>query len=176
MKRSILFLTVLLLGVCASSQTASAQMKVGYINPQLVLSELPEREAIERQLATLIQRLEAELEQREDSFVSQLQTLQERVEAGSATMQDLENQRDAFREELTELFRSQQMQVQRRQNELLQPVLVSIDEAIAEVATEMGLSYVLNEMTTDGEMILLFISSDGQNTLNITDRVVQKLK
>lgn len=169
-------LALLVFGVCAATQQAAAQVKVGYINPQVVLSELPEREAIERQMAGLIQRLEAELEARETSFVEELQRLQEQVEAGTATMQQLERQRDEFREELTDLFRSQQIQVQRRQQELLRPVLLSIDEAIAQVAQEMGLAYVLNEMTSDGEMILLFISGDGQNTLNITDRVIQKLK
>ncbi|MCC5926741.1 MAG: OmpH family outer membrane protein [Bacteroidetes bacterium] len=176
MKRSLLILAVFLLGICVGPQQAQAQVKVGYINPQLVLAELPEREAIERQLTSLIERLEGELAQAEEGFISELEMLQQRVEAGTATMQQLEAQRDAFREEITELFRSQQMQVQRRQQDLLRPVLMSIDEAIAEVATEMGLSYVLNEMTSDGEMILLFISGDGQNTLNITDRVLQKLK
>lgn len=162
------------MGVCATN--VNAQMRVGYINPQEVLQQLPEREAIERQLASLIQQKETEFEQRENSYVSQLQQLQERVQAGSATQAQLEQQSEEFREELLDLFRSQQMEVQRRQQELLRPVLVSIDQAIEAVAVELNLSYVLNEMTSDGEMILLFISTEGENTLNITNRVVQKLK
>jgi outer membrane protein len=68
------------------------------------------------------------------------------------------------------------LEVRRRQQELLRPLLAAIDTAISDVARELGLDYVLNELTTEGEMILLFVSQDGENRYNITNRVVQKLK
>ncbi|KPP95996.1 MAG: outer membrane protein [Bacteroidetes bacterium HLUCCA01] len=177
MKRKITMLAVLMLGIAVTSSWA--QIRIGYINPQEVLQQLPERQAIEQQLAELIEEKEADFSAREEAFLARVREVQERVEAGTISDSQLETERASLeveQEELTELVRSQQLDVQRRQQELLQPVLESIDQAIEEVATELGLAYVLNEMTSDGEMILLFISAEGENTLNITGRVADKLK
>lgn len=177
MKKHILLLALLTLAVSISG--IQAQVKVGYINPQAVLEQLPERDAIERKLTELIQLKEAEFNTREEEFLAQVRSLQERVQAESISDDELRRQRGLLeqqQEELYELIETQQMEVQRRQQELLQPVLVSIDEAIEEVAVQLGLDYVLNELTSDGEMILLFVSAEGENTLNITNRVVEKLK
>lgn len=177
MKKHILLLALLTLAVSISG--IQAQVKVGYINPQAVLEQLPERDAIERKLTELIQLKEAEFNTREEEFLAQVRSLQERVQAESISDDELRRQRGLLeqqQEELYELIETQQMEVQRRQQELLQPVLISIDEAIEEVAVQLGLDYVLNELTSDGEMILLFVSAEGENTLNITNRVVEKLK
>ncbi|MCH8494285.1 MAG: OmpH family outer membrane protein [Balneolales bacterium] len=177
MKKHIFLLALLTLALSISG--IQAQVKVGYINPQAVLEQLPERDAIERKLTELIELKEAEFNTREEEFLSQVRSLQERVQAESISEDELSRQRGLLeqqQEELYELIETQQMEVQRRQQELLQPVLVSIDEAIEEVAVQLGLDYVLNELTSDGEMILLFVSADGKNTLNITNRVVEKLK
>ena len=177
MKKHILLLALLILAISISGM--QAQVKVGYINPQAVLEQLPEREAIERKLTELIELKEAEFSTREQEFLTRVRSLQERVQAQSISDDELRRQRaqlEQQQEELYELIETQQLEVQRRQQELLQPVLVSIDEAIEEVAVQLGLDYVLNELTSDGEMILLFVSAEGENTLNITNRVVEKLK
>jgi outer membrane protein len=177
MKKHILLIVLLVLGFSAAG--LQAQVKVGYINPQAVLDQLPEREAIERKLTELVQQKEAEFNQREEQFLNRVRALQERIQAGTIADAELQRQRallEQEQEELSELVESQQIEVQRRQQELLRPVLLSIDEAIEQVAVELGLDYVLNELTSSGEMILLFVSNHGQNSLNITNRVVQKLK
>jgi outer membrane protein len=177
MKKYILLIVLLTLGLSVAG--LQAQVKVGYINPQSVLDQLPEREAIERKLAELVQQKESEFNIREEQFLNRVRELQERMQAGSIADAELQRQRallEEEQEELYELIESQQIEVQRRQQELLRPVLMSIDEAIEQVAVELGLDYVLNELTSSGEMIVLFVSNHGQNSLNITDRVVQKLK
>ena len=44
------------------------------------------------------------------------------------------------------------------------------------VATEMGLTYVLNTMTNNGDFIILYVSPTMQQQNNITERVAAKLE
>jgi outer membrane protein len=177
MKKYFLALLVLALGMVASE--VQAQGKIGYINPQEVLAQLPESQAIERRLTELVEQKRAEFATREEAFLTQVRELQERIQAASISEEEVERQRqllEAQQEELYQLLDSNELEVRRRQQELLRPLLASIDTAISEVARELGLDYVLNELTTEGEMILLFVSQEGENRYNITNRVVQKLK
>lgn len=177
MKKYLLLLVLLTLGVHTGE--IQAQGKIGYINPQEVLSQLPESQAIERRLTEMVQQKRAEFGVREEAFLAQVRDLQERIQAQSISEAEVERQRvalEAEQEELYELLDANELEVRRRQQDLLRPLLVAIDNAISEVAQELQLDYVLNESTTEGDMILLFVSQDGENRYNITNRVVQKLK
>jgi outer membrane protein len=177
MKKYTLLLLIVTLVFAAND--LSAQTKVGYINPQAVLGALPETEAVQKKLTEFAQLKQSEFAIEEEAFLAKVRQVQEQVQANLITEADLENERiqlEQQQEELVALQDSHQIELRRRQQELLQPILASIDTAIGEVAVELGLDYVLNELTNQGEMILLFVSNDGKNSLNITDRVIQKLK
>lgn len=176
MKQTIL---LLILSIGLMTGQVLAQTKVGYINPQAVLEQLPETQAVERQLTQLVQQKQAEFAQQEEAFLNRVRSLQEQVQANLISDAELTRQREQLeqmQEELYVLLDSHQNEIRRRQQELLRPILESVDRAIDEVAQELGLDYVLNELTNEGELILLFVSDNGKNSLNITNRVVQKLK
>ncbi len=170
---------IVLLVVFCGSLSLQAQARIGYINPQDVLEQLPETQAIERKLTEFIELKQAEFSVKEEAFLANVRRLQEQQQAQLISERELQRQREvleAEQEELYVLLDSHQNELARRQQELLRPVLLSIDRAIAEVAAELQLDYVLNELTNEGDMILLFVSANGKNTLNITDRVLAKLK
>jgi outer membrane protein len=178
MKKYILF-TLALVFVLTWSETFAQSNKVGYINPQQVLQALPETAAVERKLQEYVQLKQAEFSTQEEAFLSKVRRLQEQIQAQLISEQELARQRTALEQEQEELYAlldSQQIELRRRQQELLQPILESIDDAIDKVAQELQLDYVLNEATNQGESILLFVSTSGRQSLNITDRVIQKLK
>lgn len=170
---------IVILMAIAMSANVHAQGKIGYINPQAVLEQLPETAAIEAKLNEFVQLKQTEFSQQEERFLAKVRQIQEQMQANLISEQELTRQRSLLEQEQEELYAlldSHQLELRRRQQELLQPVLESIDNAIDAVAVELGLDYVLNELTNSGEMILLFVSNQGKNSLNITDRVVQKLK
>ncbi len=178
MKKYIL-LTLALIFTLSGSEILAQSNKVGYINPQRVLEALPETQAVERKLQEFVELKQAEFSTQEEAFLGKVRQLQEQVQAQLISERDLATQRTALEQEQEELYAlldSHQLELRRRQQELLQPVLQSIDEAIADIAEELGLDYVLNETTTQGESILIFVSASGQQSLNITDRVIQKLQ
>lgn len=178
MKKYIL-LTLALIFTLSGSEILAQSNKVGYINPQQVLEALPETAAVEKKLQEFVELKQAEFSTQEEAFLAKVRQLQEQVQAQLISEQDLATQRTALEQEQEELYAlldSHQLELRRRQQELLQPVLQSIDGAIAEIAEELGLDYVLNEATNQGESILIFVSTSGQQSLNITDRVIQKLQ
>jgi outer membrane protein len=178
MKKYIL-LTFALVFILSGTEILAQSNKVGYINPQSVLSALPETQAVEKKLQEFVELKQTEFSTQEESFLAKVRQLQEQVQAQLISEQALATQRAALEQEQEELYAlldSHQLELRRRQQELLQPILQSIDEAIAEIAEELQLDYVLNEATNQGESILLFVSTSGKQSLNITDRVIQKLQ
>lgn len=173
MKKLIIITVFLFVGLFQSG--VNAQGKIAYANPQMILSEMPEIEGIQDQISTLIQRKNAEFETTEQAIMARFQQLQEEFTNGVISESQFNIRRSELQEELSEAAESTQTEIMQQQNRLIIPLLQRIDRAIADVANELGLDYVLNQMTNEGDFILLFISEEGRETLNINNLVIQKL-
>jgi outer membrane protein len=167
-------LMVLILLITAGS--AYSQHKVGYINPQAVLEALPEREVIERRISELIQEKEQEYEVEIREFQEELVAFREASEGMSQENRTSEENRLRQRDQqLNQRLTVLQREVQQRQNELMQPLMIEIEEAIAAVAAEQGLDYVLNQETGNAQPIIVFSSAMAKSNLDITQKVINKL-
>lgn len=159
--------------VLAVTGLANAQLKIGYMNPQEVLSEMPERDSVEQALNQFISQKRAELQTKTADFQEQLTDFQNNQSSMSESQQAQEEQRlTELDQELQELQQSIQVQVQQKRAELLQPLLARVDRAIASVSEEIGLDFVINETTSTNNQVLFFASNDAPN---ITQRVIEKL-
>ncbi len=155
---------------------ASAQMRVGYMDPQVVLDNLPEKEAIERQLNRFLDSREAEFEEK----AIELQNMMARFQQEAPNLSEEETRRrqqelQTRDRELEEFQMRVQQELEQRQAELLGPILQEMNIVIESLAAEMNLDYVLNEATSEGEMFLLFISDGGRENLNLTDQVIARM-
>ncbi|MEX0686134.1 MAG: OmpH family outer membrane protein [Balneolales bacterium] len=152
---------------------AYSQPKIGYLNPQDVLDELPEKVEVENQLNSFLDEKESEFEEKAIEFQSARTDIQQRMDGMSdAEIRREEERLQAMNQEL-EAFQTQiERELQQRQAQLLQPILNEINTAIESVAKELELDYVLNEATGEGEMILIFVSSEGKSELDITQKVL----
>ncbi|TVQ12399.1 MAG: OmpH family outer membrane protein [Balneolaceae bacterium] len=168
-------LMVLVLLITAGS-AYSQQHKVGYINPQAVLEALPEREVIERRISQLIQEKEQEYEVEIREFQEELVAFREASERMSQENRTREENRLRQKDQnLTQRLNVLQREIQQRQNELMQPLMIEIEEAIASVAKEQGLDYVLNQETGNAQPIIVFSSAMAKSNLDITQKVINKL-
>jgi len=155
---------------------ASAQMRVGYMDPQVVLDNLPEKEAIERQLNRFLDSREAEFEEKAIELQNMLARFQQ--EAPNLSEEETRRRQQELQSrdrELEEFQMRVQRELEQRQAELLGPILQEMNIVIESLAAEMNLDYVLNEATSEGEMFLLFISDDGRENLNLTDQVIARM-
>ena len=135
---------------------ASAQMRVGYMDPQVVLDNLPEKEAIERQLNRFLDSRESEFEEKAIELQNMLARFQQ--EAPNLSEQETRRRQQELQtrdRELEEFQMRVQRELEQRQAELLGPILQEMNIVIESLAAEMNLDYVLNEATSEGEMFLL---------------------
>lgn len=163
---SVLFLIPLLL---------SAQLRMGVMDPDVVLDALPETIQVQQDLERFVEQRQSTFQTRYQDWLAQITSYSERMEAGTlsdAEMQSEEVRLTEMQEELNSLQQRIQRQVQERQNELFNPLLMRVENAMAEVSEEMGLDFVLNKTTNTGDPIIYFSS---QRAPDITERVIQKL-
>ncbi len=170
------YFTTTIFFLFALTVAASAQMRVGYMDPQVVLDNLPEKEAIERQLNRYLDSREAEFEEKAIEFQNMLARFQQ--EAPNLSEEESRRRQQELQvcdNELEEFQMRVQQELEQRQAELLGPVLQEMNVIIESLSVEMNLDYVLNAATSEGEMFLLFISDDGKEKLNLTDKVIERM-
>ena len=171
--KNIKTLLLSLLFLVALGSSSYAQLKVGYMNPQEVLSKLTEVQDIEKRINDIItqsdnqlsaeaadlQRQFAEYEQNRDSMTADEQDAEEK------RLSDLDTEFQKRRDTLQNSINQQRAQ-------LMQPVINKVNTALEAVAKEMGLDIILNEATSLGDAIVFFASEEK---LNVTDLVVAKV-
>jgi len=143
MKRLLITTLLLTLPVLAS-----AQLKVGIMSPDDVLDALPETTQVQAELEEYIQQRQATFQNRYQQWIEQLTQYSEMAEAGelSESEQRREEERlTEMQEELNSLQNRIEQQIQQRQNELFNPLLVRVENAMAEVSEELGLDFVLTK-------------------------------
>lgn len=170
MKKTFITIFILLLPL-----VASAQLKVGIMDPDVVIDALPETERVQTELQNFINQRQTTFQNRYQDWLSQVTDYAERLEAGElsdAQQQEIEERLTEMQEELNSLQTRIQRQVQERQNELFNPLLMRVENAMAVVSEELGLDFVINKTTNTGDPIIYFAS---QRAPDITDRVIQQL-
>lgn len=166
------FIFSALLWILLLTIEAQAQIKIGYMNPSVVLSQLDEVAIVEQQIEQLVQ-------QRDTELMSKANQLQQDFVAYEEARSMLNEEARIIREEDL-LARDQQLQEERENylNEitqkralLLQPIIEKMDQVMAEVAQEKGLDLILNEATSFGDAIVFFSAEE----LNITQEVLSRM-
>lgn len=161
--------SLILLFVFLTSASAFGQVKIGYMNSQEVLSQMPERSDVEQELNSFVQQKRQELEDRTAAFQDSVATIQQNQGDLSEAQQQQLAQMEAS---LQQFQQSLQQQVQQRRSQLLQPLYEKMDQAIATVAENNDLDFVINEATSTGENVIYYSSSQE---LNITEEVLQQI-
>jgi len=171
--KSLLFTFFIALVLAGS---VASQPRVGYMNPQYVLDNLPEKDAIERQLNRFLDQREAEFEEKAIDFQNQLAQFQQQAPTLSEAETRRRQEELQVKDQELEQFQMQvQRELEQRQSELLGPVLRRMNGHIEEIANQHNLDYVLNEASGEGELFLLYISEHGKNQLNLTEEVLSRM-
>jgi outer membrane protein len=170
MKKIIIVTFLLMIPVLAS-----AQLKVGIMSPDDVLDAMPEAAQVQTELENFIQQRQNSFQARYQEWISDLTEYAELIESGNISEAEQSRREQALadqQEELNSLQQQIERQIQQRQAELFNPLLVKVEEAMAEVSQELGLDFVLNKTSNTGDPIVYYAS---QRAADITERVIQKL-
>ena len=164
MKLRFLFTLAAVL-MCMSASFAQT-MKVAYVNSDSILVKIPEykvqlktMEAYQKQLSMQAEQQQKEFETKAREFEQNKEVWAQLVlEQKYKELQQLEQNRYEFQQKA-------QQDIMRKEQELLAPLSVKMQEAIETVANEKGYTYVLHEQS--------LIVKDKSH--NITQDVINKL-
>jgi outer membrane protein len=143
---------VVLVAVCILfvGNIGRAQNKIGYINLNQLIDQMPETKTIRTQIEAYQKQFIDQLTAMNDDYVSKGKA----YEAQRSTMSDA--QRTAKETELTNLQKrmndyqtSAQQQVQAKTTELSKPLFDKVRAAVAQVAKEKGYAYTFDTSQTD---------------------------
>jgi len=155
------------------SLTAYGQLKIGYMSTQQVMSQLPQRDAIQQKLQNFIQQKRGSLQQRTSAFQDSVAAFQQnKPNMSDAQVQQAQQRLTQMESTLRQFQQQIQQQIQQRRNTLLQPIYNKMDQAIANVAKARDLDFVINKATSSGDNIIYYAASDK---LDITQEVINQI-
>lgn len=181
MKTAKLFILTTLVAIAGFTfapqvQAQTDDMKIGFVDPRAVLERMPEMRAVQQRLQNFAERKQQELSQKEAELQTEIELYQQKVGVISENARQNEEQRLS---EMDTEFRQLQTQVEQefaqQRAELMSPLLNQIQQSINAVAETRGLDYVLNTTTSNGDVIILYVSEEIQNEFDITDAVMQEM-
>lgn len=165
---------------------SNAQLKLGYVDSDVILKQLPEAKAIEAEMEGLqkqyldtVQAKEDELKSKAETFRTKYEDAQNKVKSGQITSESeikaLEDEMGGLQEELqmlSEALEGYKSKVQNtlliKQSDLFKPVKEKITKSIEEVAKSMKINFVFDK--ADGSLLF------GDKEFDITFKVLDKLK
>jgi outer membrane protein len=168
MKIKGVFILLALIGaVTVQAQT----QKIGYTNAEYILSLLPETKSIEQELTSYESQLQNQARAKYQDMQQKAAAFEQRF--ATATQADQQMMRDSLQRMQTS-FQEFQMNAEnslaKKRNQLLQPAVEKIGNAIKAVAEENGYTHVLSA-GSPGVDVLLYANEES----DITDLVLKKL-
>jgi len=146
-----------------------AQNKFGYIDSQELLMLMPERKTAEDEVQNFAKSLEAQLSSMTAEYNQSIQEYQ----ANEATYNDLQKQDKEseitnLQQRIQAFQQSAQQSLQKKEQELLEPILNKARKAIEDVAIEGNYTYIFDKSI--GSILY------AKESENVIDLVKKKLK
>lgn len=161
--------------ICLAGSTAFSQdIKIGYTNIELVLAYMPEAKKIEKELGTFQQKLAEQLKVKQEYGEQKQREYLELKEANRLSPEDEERrikELQGLDQEIKKMASDAEFELLAKRQELLGPVLKSLQSAIDDVAKTNGYTYVLNQTTSAGVSTILY----GPDEDDLTEKIMKKL-
>lgn len=161
MKKLVLMLMLL------APMTMMAQ-KFGKVNTQSIMQSMPEvskangeLEALQKQKENDLQAMQQELQRKADEYQKASSTM------NATTKQQKETELQGLQQKIQQAFQDGQQEMQKKSNELMQPIVEKVRTAINAVGKAGGYTYIFEE----GAAVYT-----GDNVTDVTNAVKAKLK
>lgn len=171
MKKIVLALVFTVLLSAGSALNGVAQQKIGYINSNDLMLAMPERDSamntLEQKRQDFLRQseeLQVEFNKKYEDYLMKQDSLSPLIRSTKeAELGDLRDRIDTFNA-------AADQELQRYQQEIFQPIIERAQQAIKEVAVELGFTYILD--LTQGAVIYY---PDEESENNIMPAVRKKL-
>lgn len=163
MKNIVLVLAILITGTSLNAQT-----KVGTIDAEFILQQMPEMVQVQEDMKTYNTELQEDLQSSVKNYEELIAAYQANVETFTEEeKQSKENEIIALEDEIKNFRQKASVLMQIRNNELTQPLYLKIDEAMKAIIAEQGYTQILNTSANG--------LAYADEKYDITDAVMKKL-
>lgn len=171
--KNVLKLGGLILALVLTTNLAQAQQKIGYMNSSAVLALMPDMKSAETSLATVKQKYQEKGQKMIETLQADYAAVQGKAAKGELSPKQQEDEGKRLQAQEQEIGKYEQtmvLELQKKEAELLQPILTKLQDAINAVAAEGGYTYVLNDVPGAGSIILF--KEPGND---LTEAVIKKM-
>lgn len=154
-----------------SAPVSAQDIKIGYTDAQLIVSQMSEYRDILNRLQGMADAGQTEYQNLIKTYQEKLDDYQKKQALLSETARKTrEDELAKMQAEIQQFLQNKEQELQKREEELMNPLLERVQNAINEVAGEKGLTLVINAQAS-GSPVLLYADS----TMDVTESVMAKL-
>ena len=154
MKRVLLVLA-LTIGI---STTAVAQQKIGHIDVEELVSEMPETQTANAEVQKFQEQLEGDSQAMQEEYMTKMQNAQSNMDTWTQLrLQKEQEELEAMGQRIMQFNQSAQQELQRKQMDLMLPIIEKAQEAINTVAKSNSFTYILDSST--GKAVVVFLEN-----------------
>ena len=152
----------ILVAIVLFTTAFTVKAQVAHINSEALVAAMPETKAMQNELKSLGQNYDTEYKAQVNSLQAKLKKYQDE----SATKTNQENEKRQaevaeIQQKLQLYLKSAQEDLQKKEFDLLKPIIDKAQKAIQDVAKEKGIKYVLD--STPGKGLIVF---DGEDLMS----------
>ena len=172
MKKNLM-LVVLITGLMLVASLASAQAKLGYVDSEVILRELPEAQKAQKDLEASVKGWQDELQKMSDNIQKEVEDYQKKQAmmqptAKEAKEKEIADMQQKAREYYTQKLDPRQGEAVSEREKKLAPIRDKILKTIEGVAKEEGVSFVFDKAN---DALLLFADAKFDLTYRVLDRL-----
>jgi outer membrane protein len=136
---------IFVLVLCVAPIMAFAQNKFGHIDTQSVYTAMPEKATIEKTLQDLASNYEKELNGMREEYNKKLKDFVDKKDSmPQSVLQARQSEIVDMEQRISTLNQTAQTDLQKKQQELVQPIVDKIKKAINDVGLENGFIYIFD--------------------------------
>lgn len=159
-------IVVILVVAMSTSVFGQKAVKIGHINSNELLSAMPERAKIQTELETYANDLRSTLEIMRKEYETKIQEFQAKQDVMTDVIKNSKvKEITDLEKRITEFQQTAEADLQKKEQELLQPVIDKAKDAINTVAKENAYTYVL-----DSSVGVVLYSVEGDDILPLVKK------
>ncbi len=157
----------------ALSITSFSQTKVGTVNNEYILSQMPEIKDVEEKLKVYSAKLDSTIQVKYEDYREVVAAYNEKEEEGMNDVMKKIKQREIvdLEEDLKKLQQNSSQMLQIQQEEYLRPLYNKIGKAIEEIVKEEGFTQIFDENNS-----IIYIDPKFDLTLKVLDKLGIEVK
>jgi outer membrane protein len=164
----MLFFAVFVFGASLAFGQQSV-LKIGYVNSETVIKELPEAKEAQSKLEGMLKGWQDEIEQRAKSLQSKYEDYQKQANMlNETTKQSKQKELVDEEQKLNQYRQEKQQELAAQREKIMKPIQEKVFKAIAAVAKELKLSFVLDKAT---DVPVLYADPQYDYTYKVLDNL-----